>query len=162
MIHIRKYDRILTCPFIGYVETQRGFHAKNKCDSRIYEYFLPSYTLQRQQDTRKWTDQPTTSRDVKILTEDGTLVKYMTPTDPKKLASFRVNPEKLNKFKEAMGMFQGTHNFHNYTVARSFQDRAAQRFMIDINVMFSQYLMVQSSHTSLGRRAKTNWWYGMD
>jgi tRNA pseudouridine38-40 synthase len=119
---------------LGFVETQRGFHAKNKCDSRIYEYLLPSYTLERLQQGTKWTETPTTDRDVKILTEDGTLVRYMTPTDPKTLVSFRVNQDKLNKFKEAMVMFQGTHNFHNYTIARRFQDRAAQRFMIDIKV----------------------------
>lgn len=102
---------------------------------------MPSYTLQQLQDkNKKWTDTPVTDRDVRILTEDGTLVKYMTPTDPEKLLSFRANKEKLDRFKEAMLMFQGTHNFHNYTIARSFHDRAAQRFMMNITV--SKLLLV--------------------
>lgn len=147
--HIRKYTRRKSSRVfcIGYVETQRGFHAKNKCDSRIYEYLLPSYTLQQSASKNHWTEEPSTARDVKILTEDGTLVRYMTPTDPEKLLSYRVNQDRLSQFKEAMSIFQGTHNFHNYTIARSFNDRAAQRFMMDIKVKVVNYnFFISSKH----------------
>jgi tRNA pseudouridine38-40 synthase len=30
----------------GYVRVNNSFHAKNQCDSRIYEYLLPTYCLQ--------------------------------------------------------------------------------------------------------------------
>ncbi|KAJ3125202.1 tRNA pseudouridine synthase 1 [Nowakowskiella sp. JEL0407] len=29
----------------GYARVPKGFHAKNQCDSRVYEYLLPTYTL---------------------------------------------------------------------------------------------------------------------
>ncbi|KAG1078465.1 hypothetical protein G6F42_024248 [Rhizopus arrhizus] len=58
----------------------------------------------------------------------------MKPTESAKLLAYRVDQERFSKFKQAMQMFKGTHNFHNYTIARSFKDQAANRFMIDINV----------------------------
>ncbi|GAN04410.1 pseudouridylate synthase [Mucor ambiguus] len=118
----------------GYVETQRNFHAKNKCDSRIYEYLMPSYALQQLEPNKEWTTEPQSEHDIQIATEDSTLTRFMKPTDPTKLLAYRVDQERFSKFKRAMLMFNGTHNFHNYTIARSFNDQAANRFMIDINV----------------------------
>lgn len=126
---------------VGYLETQRSFHAKTKCDSRIYEYLFPAYALKQLEPEKKWTHTRQTEKDVQISTEDGTLIKYMAPTDPKKLFDYRVENERLNKFCQAMSMFQGTHNFHNYTIARSFHEPAAKRYMIDINV--SEPMMIQ-------------------
>ncbi|KAI7897886.1 pseudouridine synthase [Cokeromyces recurvatus] len=118
----------------GYVETQRSFHAKNRCDSRIYEYLFPSYALTRLQDVNKnnWANEPQTVRDIKIINDHG--IHYISPTDPQKLLDYRVDDESFEKFKEAMSMFKGTHNFHNYTIARSFNDRASHRHLIKINV----------------------------
>ncbi|KAG2228450.1 hypothetical protein INT48_003141 [Thamnidium elegans] len=117
----------------GYVETQRTFHAKTKCDSRIYEYLLPSYTLKRLVE-KKLKLEPESERDYKILTENGTMTRYISPTDQSVLSNFRVDQERLEKFKAAMSLFKGTHNFHNYTISRSFKDPASKRFMIDISV----------------------------
>lgn len=116
------------------METQRNFHAKNKCDSRIYEYLMPSYALQQLEPNKEWTTEPQSEQDIQIATADSTLTRYMKPTDPAKLLAYRVDQERFAMFKRAMQMFKGTHNFHNYTIARSFKDRAANRFMIDINV----------------------------
>ncbi|KAL9558987.1 hypothetical protein MBANPS3_000642 [Mucor bainieri] len=118
----------------GYVETQRNFHAKNKCDSRIYEYLMPSYALQQLEPNKEWTTEPQSKHDIQIATEDSTLTRFMKPTDPAKLLAYRVDQERFSTFQRAMHMFNGTHNFHNYTIARSFKDPAANRFMIDIHV----------------------------
>ncbi|GAA5797660.1 hypothetical protein HPULCUR_003051 [Helicostylum pulchrum] len=117
----------------GYVETQRTFHAKTKCDSRIYEYLLPSYSLKRLVE-KELKLEPESERDYKILTENRTMTRYISPTDQSILSNFRVDQERLKKFKGAMSLFQGTHNFHNYTISRSFKDPAAKRYMIDISV----------------------------
>lgn len=145
---IRIWGKILFCfcvilcarlnPFaftIGYVETQRTFHAKTKCDSRIYEYLLPSYSLKRLVE-KELKLEPESERDYKILTENRTMTRYISPTDQSILSNFRVDQERLKKFKGAMSLFQGTHNFHNYTISRSFKDPAAKRYMIDISVSF--------------------------
>ncbi|KAG2215738.1 hypothetical protein INT46_003950 [Mucor plumbeus] len=118
----------------GYVETQRNFHAKNKCDSRIYEYLMPSYALKQLEPNKEWTVEPQSDKDIQIATEDRTLTRYMKPTNSIKLLAYRVDQDRFSKFKQAMHMFKGTHNFHNYTIARSFKDQAANRFIIDINV----------------------------
>ncbi|KAI8091188.1 pseudouridine synthase [Gilbertella persicaria] len=118
----------------GYVETQRSFHAKNKCDSRIYEYLFPSYALKCLEKNKKWTTVPKTDKDIQISTLDGTVQRYIKPTDPQLLFDYRVDIERYNRFKQAMSLFLGTHNFHNYTIARSFHDKASNRHMIDIKV----------------------------
>lgn len=116
------------------METQRSFHAKTKCDSRIYEYLLPSYTLQKLGNWKEHTIHPTPDYDHKIMTENGTVTRYIAPTDPTLLKEFRVSQSKLENFRSAMAKFEGTHNFHNYTRGREFKDPAAKRFMIDIRV----------------------------
>jgi tRNA pseudouridine38-40 synthase len=99
---------------------------------------FPAYALKQLEPEKKWTHSRQTEKDIQISTEDGTLTKYMAPTDPKKLFGYRVEDARLSKFRQAMSMFQGTHNFHNYTIARSFKEPAAKRYMIDIKV-FEQY-----------------------
>lgn len=95
---------------------------------------MPSYALKQLEPYKKWTVEPQSDKDIQIATEDSTLTRYMKPTNPTKLLAYRVDQERFSKFKQAMQMFKGTHNFHNYTIARSFKDQAANRFMIDINV----------------------------
>lgn len=116
------------------METQRSFHAKTKCDSRIYEYLLPSYTLKQLNALKELTSEPRSENDFKIMTENGTITQYAAPTDPKLLKEYRVNSTQLETFRSAMAMFEGTCNFHNYTRGRSFKDPAAKRFIIDIHV----------------------------
>lgn len=95
---------------------------------------MPSYALKQLEPNKEWTVEPQSDKDIQIATEDSTLTRYMKPTNPTKLLAYRVDQERFSKFKQAMQMFKGTHNFHNYTIARSFKDQAANRFMIDINV----------------------------
>ncbi|KAI8374771.1 pseudouridine synthase [Blakeslea trispora] len=118
----------------GYVETQRSFHAKTKCDSRVYQYLLPSYALKCLEKDKKWTSTPQTNEDIQISTSDGAVQKYMKPTDPRLLSNYRVSQARFGRFREAMSYFVGTHNFHNYTIARSFQDKSSNRYIIDIKV----------------------------
>ncbi|KAG2197886.1 hypothetical protein INT47_003555 [Mucor saturninus] len=117
----------------GYVETQRTFHAKTKCDSRVYEYLLPSYTLNAFE-RKEWTLEPSSDKDYMTRTEHGAVTKYIAPTDPHVLKAYRVDTPSFDKFKQAMELFQGTHNFHNYTIAKPFADPSCKRFMMNISV----------------------------
>ncbi|RGP75482.1 trna pseudouridine38-40 synthase [Fusarium sporotrichioides] len=40
---------------------------------------------------------------------------------------YRVSTERLNRLQEALNMYNGTRNFHNYTVQKSFFDASAKR-----------------------------------
>lgn len=47
---------------------------------------------------------------------------------------YRAPAEHIQRVQALLSSFEGTHNFHNYTVARDFRDRAAQRYMIKLEV----------------------------
>lgn len=46
----------------------------------------------------------------------------------------RASEVEVARLRELLAQFEGTHNFHNYTVGREFRDRAAQRYMIKLEV----------------------------
>ncbi|CAO3640060.1 unnamed protein product [Cunninghamella blakesleeana] len=120
----------------GMIDVIRSFHAKTACDSRVYEYLLPSYAFSSPL-PRTLNDQPTFEDDMKILNHDGTIIKYITrPTDDeiKEREAYRVSPEQLNLFREALEKYEGTHNFHNYTIGRGANDKSNNRYIMKINV----------------------------
>lgn len=47
---------------------------------------------------------------------------------------FRLPPEPLELLRETAKKFEGTHNFHNFTVGREFSDRSNQRFIKKVQV----------------------------
>jgi len=40
---------------------------------------------------------------------------------------FRVTPARIQKLQEALSLYEGTHNFHNYTILKTFKDPSAKR-----------------------------------
>ncbi|KAK4188569.1 pseudouridine synthase [Podospora australis] len=40
---------------------------------------------------------------------------------------YRATPERIEKLQQALNLYLGTHNFHNYTVLKSFKDASAKR-----------------------------------
>ncbi|OBZ83508.1 tRNA pseudouridine synthase 1 [Choanephora cucurbitarum] len=128
----------------GYVPVIRSFHAKNLCDSRVYEYLLPTCAFM-EPEKKKVTDQPTNPDDI-VLCDNRTeeqIIKYTTRSSEEmkqKRHFYRATPEQLATFKEAMSYFVGTHNFHNYTNGKSFRDKSSQRYVISINVSDPLYI----------------------
>lgn len=54
--------------------------------------------------------------------------------DLKRKREYRITPEPLTALREAAKKFEGSHNFHNFTVGRDFRDRSCQRFLKSIEV----------------------------
>jgi tRNA pseudouridine38-40 synthase len=50
---------------------------------------------------------------------------------------WRAEPEAVQRLREAAKKFEGTRNFHNFTVGREFSDRSTQRHMkkIEVNLL---------------------------
>jgi tRNA pseudouridine38-40 synthase len=48
--------------------------------------------------------------------------------------AWRVSQRQMEKLQEMATKFEGTHNFHNFTVGREFKDRSNQRHMKKIEV----------------------------
>lgn len=58
-----------------------------------------------------------------------------TPQDDlRRKRAYRMTPEQLVSLREAANKFEGSHNFHNFTVGRDFRDRSCQRFLKSIEV----------------------------
>ncbi|KAJ1531191.1 tRNA pseudouridine synthase 1 [Nowakowskiella sp. JEL0078] len=120
----------------GYVRVPKGFHAKNHCDSRIYEYLLPTYTLLPPK-CPHFFPHSTLSRSVdsslKILSDPEKKdfgfndVKPATVEEMIEMRKTRISPEILEKLREFMNKYVGTHNYHNFTVGKSPNDKNAKR-----------------------------------
>ncbi|KAI8575309.1 hypothetical protein K450DRAFT_262338 [Umbelopsis ramanniana AG] len=117
----------------GYVQTMRNFNAKTGCDSRVYEYLLPTYTLM----AKKPIDP--------VLLEnaaDQKLIELPPPT-AEELAekrAYRASEEQLKEVANILSAFEGTNNFHNYTIGRHYKDRASSRYIMSFKVDKPQYV----------------------
>ncbi|KAG0176851.1 tRNA pseudouridine synthase 1 [Apophysomyces sp. BC1034] len=119
-----------------YIETRKSFEAKNKCDSRVYEYLLPSYVFMPPT-FRELKEKRESDTDLEISGRNDPTRYYITRSTDEQLAlkhAYRINEKVYNKFKDALAMFVGTHNFHNYTIRRDYADISAKRYMIQIDV----------------------------
>jgi len=117
----------------------------------VYEYLLPSYCLLPPASTdpfAKTLDEtsPGWREVVKVPAE---FVNAAPPPpepvegetiDPKSRGEFerrrgwRCDPDTLARFREIIAVYKGTHNFHNYTVGKPFNDNSVKRFMISLDV----------------------------
>ncbi|GBE86651.1 tRNA pseudouridine synthase 1 [Sparassis crispa] len=115
---------------------QRSFDARALCDSRKYTYFFPSYMLV--------PPKPGCGLE-RTLREHG----YDEPLHPfwaeagsestveddlSRKRAYRVPSEKVDELRVMAKKFEGTHNFHNLTIGRDFNDRSCHRLMKSIEV----------------------------
>src|ERR1700741_3013878 len=110
----------------------RNFHAKTACDSRIYEYLLPSYTLM----ARKPIDPAFLAEQA----EKGFVeLPLTTPEEMAEKRAYRVSDEQLEKVRSILHGFEGTNNFHNYTIGRHFNEAASTRYITSFKVILNRH-----------------------
>lgn len=63
------------------------------------------------------------------VSEWGKLVKKIRGVENSCRRDYRVSAEKLQLFKDAMKQYEGSHNFHNFTLGKTYKDPSARRFM---------------------------------
>ena len=68
--------------------------------------------------------------------EDGSALEQNSgpQDDLRRKRAYRITPEQLAALRETAKKFEGSHNFHNFTVGRDFRDRSCQRFLKSIEV----------------------------
>ncbi|KAM9841157.1 pseudouridylate synthase 1 homolog [Aulostomus maculatus] len=88
---------------LGLKRVTGGFNSKNSCDARTYSYMLPSVAFSP---------------------------KDYDTTD---IASFRLDPETLQTVNRLFSLYKGTHNFHNFTSQKSYNDPSAHRYIIEMS-----------------------------
>ncbi|ORX99993.1 tRNA pseudouridine synthase [Basidiobolus meristosporus CBS 931.73] len=102
----------------GYVKVMTSFHSKNHCDSRYYEYLMPTYVLMPP--SGQADSSPLEERQIPPSTEEEMAMKRQ----------FRISPETLDYVRNALNNYKGTHNFHNFTQGKSFKDASSKRFIM--------------------------------
>ncbi|RHY93935.1 hypothetical protein DYB37_005682 [Aphanomyces astaci] len=92
----------------------KNFNAKNSCDHRTYEYLTPTFVFAPKADSSEgggaaaagpWT----------AKTNDEFQSLEVDPAAWAKQKEFRLDASALEKLRETLAIFEGTHNFHNYT-----------------------------------------------
>ncbi|KAG0374043.1 tRNA pseudouridine synthase 1 [Mortierella sp. AD032] len=125
----------------GFVRTLNSFNAKVLCDSRVYEYLLPTYVfLPRAPITEPIAStQEGASTMPRADLPGGSLawnenVHISTPEEMAAKRDYRIDEATLAKVREGFAAYVGTKNFHNFTVGKSFKEKSCQRFMMSFNV----------------------------
>ncbi|SJX65853.1 related to PUS1-pseudouridine synthase 1 [Sporisorium reilianum f. sp. reilianum] len=132
----------------GVTRVQNGFSARQSCDSRMYEYLLPTYVfvppkpgstmhdmLVRMRDDELAKTGATTLGDVvdhAFWKQHGTTHDFST--DMRAKTAFRLSASALARIRSIFARYLGSHNFHNFTVGKEFRDRSCQRFMKQLTI----------------------------
>jgi tRNA pseudouridine38-40 synthase len=130
-------------------ETRAHPHPEYRsCDSRKYTYFFPSYLLIPPKpgsglyETFRRQAVPSSTS----LPNAGAFTDHIHPfwaeslpesskdDDLRRKRLWRAGTEDVRKLREIAKKFEGTRNFHNFTVGREFSDRSTQRHMKKIEV----------------------------
>ena len=148
----------------GMRRVQSAFNARTSCDSRLYEYLLPTYVFLP---PKPWSAMWKMLRRLNLgdteplpTTEDGSPV--MPWDDPVKAVrdsellnhpfwrahgtagdfsqdmqakrKWRMDRATLERVRDVFAQYTGPHNFHNYTVGKEFRDRSAHRVMKKLTI----------------------------
>ncbi|KAI0704057.1 tRNA pseudouridine synthase [Earliella scabrosa] len=122
------------------LRVQNSFNARTTCDSRKYTYFFPSYLMippkpgSGLHNTLKEQGADCPSHP---FWEDGSALEQNSgpQDDLRRKRAYRITPEQLAALRETAKKFEGSHNFHNFTVGRDFRDRSCQRFLKSIEIL---------------------------
>ncbi|KZV74511.1 pseudouridine synthase [Peniophora sp. CONT] len=118
----------------GCVRVQNSFSARTLCDSRKYTYYFPSYLLIPPKPNSGLHGTTALADSPAHPFWEGCPVDSTPADDLARKRAWRASTEDMQRLRAAATRFEGTHNFHNFTVARDFNDRACQRFMKSIEV----------------------------
>lgn len=159
-----------------------GFHSRTMCDSRMYNYSLPTYCFLDPRPTTSmgekrsknapdqknwWETEPVTRRPVTMETDELTTTDHTesvppetAPTsgnseaeaekpadateaavpistfreDQKLRKAYRIPQETIQRLRDTINAYRGSHNYWNFTVGKEFGDRSCQRVMKNLTV----------------------------
>lgn len=69
------------------------------------------------------------------ITEMGRIMRAYKNVENLRRRSYAVSKERLELLRSAMRMYEGTNNFHNFTLGKTFKDPSAMRFMKSTTVL---------------------------
>jgi len=139
----------------GIKRTVNSFHAKERTDSRFYEYLLPTYVLQPispdiyAKKSQSEESKPPEQEDLKIafddVADDEAIVdacpddgsspdedgKKVLTEEIQELKQFRLTLEVHRKLCEMLQRYKGTHTFHNFTIGMTMSNPSCRRHIFE-------------------------------
>ncbi|RUO96949.1 hypothetical protein BC936DRAFT_141216 [Jimgerdemannia flammicorona] len=91
------------------------------CDSRIYEYLLPTYVFLP----------PSTPV---VPAEPSETLPKSTPEEMEEKRRYRIPTDTLNTVKMAFKTYEGTYNYHNFTIGKDPKEKTCQRYIMSFDV----------------------------
>lgn len=146
----------------AYTRVTGSFQARGSCDSRIYEYNIPTYVFLPPKPGTEMakTISRNKNENGSSLSSPSSSSESSSPSTPSFWQSlegglendykhdlamrrkWRITPHILQHLRTCLKSYEGSHNFHNFTVGKNFNDRNAQRFMIEITVRSLSALII--------------------
>ncbi|KAG0261424.1 tRNA pseudouridine synthase 1 [Actinomortierella ambigua] len=139
----------------GYARTINSFNAKVLCDSRSYEYLIPTYVfLPRPENlpASKAMDSDGKAAPAKVVIREDAPegsnawdenVHISTPEEMQEKRSYRISPETLETVRKGFAAYVGTRNFHNFTVGHHFKEMTCNRYIMKFDV--SEPMMIHGT-----------------
>jgi tRNA pseudouridine38-40 synthase len=109
---------------LGYQRVVRGFDARKTCDQRRYEYIFPAWVFDPSVQSVSQGGEPSVADE--SLANSSKRRRVLTERDP----NFVFDEACAAKMTSILQQFEGTHNFHNYTVKMDPNSPQAKRFML--------------------------------
>lgn len=106
----------------GIKRVTKGFNSKNKCDARTYVYTLPSFAFAPE------TVDPDLSKDDFDVDKK---IEELSVIDEKPCSEYRISTETVERINSVLKLYEGTHNFHNFTSKVKPLDPCATRYIIN-------------------------------
>lgn len=110
---------------LGYQRVVRGFDARKTCDRRRYEYIFPAWVFDPSVQSVGQVGE-SSSADAATEKKEYKRRRVLTERDP----NFVFDEACAAKMTYILQQFEGTHNFHNYTVKMDVHSAQASRFIL--------------------------------
>lgn len=91
----------------GLRRVTKGFNSKSQCDARTYSYTLPTYAFV--EESPAILSQDFKEEDVEKRIEE------LSTVNNKPYTEFRITSETIEKLNKILKLFEGSHNFYNFT-----------------------------------------------
>ncbi|XP_012268603.2 pseudouridylate synthase 1 homolog isoform X3 [Athalia rosae] len=108
----------------GIKRVTKGFNSKTKCDARTYEYIVPTFAFAPDSLC------PNLSKENFDIDEK---VEALSTIDGQPFFEYRVSPEIINRVNSVLKLYEGTHNFHNFTSKIKPLDPSASRYIMSFS-----------------------------
>ncbi|XP_046750450.1 tRNA pseudouridine synthase A isoform X2 [Diprion similis] len=106
----------------GIKRVTKGFNSKSSCGARSYIYTMPTFAFAKK---------PPDSEAVDEEFDIDKKIEELSVINGEPFYNYRIQPEVLEKVNSVLKLYEGTHNFHNFTSKIKPLDPSAMRYMIE-------------------------------